>query len=431
MATIYDERSQLREAIKSFVAPTPSGSGIINFFSKPLCPQSQETKAPLNIYLFGPQGSGKSSFIRTCYRALNGFKETPDDIKELEKTLDEDHTGDGTLNYSVYGLSNNISIHDTRGQRMFGVEEQGQLELILEGRAKPNCHIQQRKRYWFKLGDYFKSNEQMSRCFSSSVAQPNTTLSNEPHFVFFVLDPTQQQLLLEDEDFQKIYSQMALQLKQRNMPCAILCTHADVVHPQARLQIMQSLPLKLGLQVPDSLGSLPLKPRVGQTSTNATNDTNYEEEATSRLSDATSTSSRFTFTPGNLPGGSFQMRNSTRSADFMQVRFVTNYTQSSICERKNHPIGKKRSSIASGKSRISELSCSTGTQGFAAGNYNIKQEAMSEAGSDVAIDVHTLHILLDALSQGSHALECRVQAKTDKGLSLPPKKCQVDRCVIS
>ena len=113
------------------------------------------TKTGINIHVFGPQGSGKTSFIRTVFRALLGGgsgdgtcvdDKIPKRIRQLEKELHR--TDDGTSKYSVYKLTENIKIHDTRGQREYTETEQEQLRVILEGRALGESVIEQRKRYW-------------------------------------------------------------------------------------------------------------------------------------------------------------------------------------------------------------------------------------------------------------------------------------------
>jgi hypothetical protein len=40
---------------------------------------------PLNVHVFGPQGSGKTSFIRTCFRALMGCGEDSEETQRRRK----------------------------------------------------------------------------------------------------------------------------------------------------------------------------------------------------------------------------------------------------------------------------------------------------------------------------------------------------------
>jgi predicted GTPase len=93
----------------------------------------------INILLFGPAGSGKSSLIKTFFRSLHGINAMPNDISnkltikkktqnegtthftgivikkgdEEEKSRESNKTAVGDQ-YKVTGSS--IVVHDTRGQ---------------------------------------------------------------------------------------------------------------------------------------------------------------------------------------------------------------------------------------------------------------------------------------------------------------------------
>lgn len=227
-------REELRQAVKTF---SVGQSGV------PAAPGVSPPKH-INIYLFGPQGSGKTSFIRTCFRALYGPRALEGKgLGELEQSLHR--SDDGTSMYSVYSLTDRICIHDTRGQREYTPEELAQLRLVLEGRARPNSLIQQRRRYWLLLREFWRSDDQMKRTFSRTVMVKQGSLSTEPHFVFVVLDPNQQELLLEDADFRQCYGALVSDFSERNVPHAILCTHGDTLTPQLRSALLR-LPQELG-----------------------------------------------------------------------------------------------------------------------------------------------------------------------------------------
>jgi hypothetical protein len=74
-----------------------------------------------------------------------------------------------SLPSQVYPLTDSVQIHDTRGQREFTEAETEQLKLILDGAAVANTVVKQRKRYWLLLNEFWKSEEDMTKCFDSEV----------------------------------------------------------------------------------------------------------------------------------------------------------------------------------------------------------------------------------------------------------------------
>lgn len=239
MADNAEYLEELREALLNFAAgqspdaSVPGGSSML--------------PRHINIYMFGPQGSGKTSFIRTCFRALYGSSHLEKGLEEVEHSLHR--SDDGTSMYSVYPLTDRICLHDTRGQREYTASEMMQLKLVLEGRARPNTLVTQRRRYWLLLREFWRSDDQMKRTFSRTVMLPKATLDTEPHFAFLVLDPNQQELLLEDEDFRQCYSSLLNDFCDRGVPHALLCTHGDTLTPALRSALLK-LPKELGCRHP-------------------------------------------------------------------------------------------------------------------------------------------------------------------------------------
>jgi len=335
-------REELRDAVRSFAMAAQSIPGAT------ACPKH------INIYLFGPQGSGKTSFIRTCYRALYGPKHLDKGLEQLEESLHR--SDDGTSMYSVYSLTDAIMLHDTRGQREYTEEEMAQLRLVLEGRARPNVLIQQRRRYWLLLREFWRSDEQMRRTFSRQVMLNKATLDTEPHFSFLVLDPNQQELLLEDDDFRQCYGSLVGDFSDRGVPHALLCTHGDTMTPGLRSSLI-CLPDKLGCRQPKAPGDPVTGPggvqRPGNNNNGAVN--TFKAPASNN---------------NNQKGGGNQQQ---RMPDI--VRIVTNYVDGPAV----------RQSSNQGKSAETD-----------------------QEGNDVQQDIHLLLVLLDALRQADYQVTQRV-----------------------
>jgi len=327
-------REELREAVRSFHCGAQ------------VAPGAAPAPKHINVYLFGPQGSGKTSFIRTCYRALYGPKHLDKGLEKLEESLHR--SDDGTSMYSVYSLTESIMVHDTRGQREYTDDEMAQLRLVLEGRARPNVLIQQRRRYWLLLREFWKTDDQMRRTFSRQVMTSKASLDTEPHFAFLVLDPNQQELLLEDDDFRQCYGSLVGDFSDRGVPHALLCTHGDTMTPKLRGSLI-GLPEKLGCRHPKAPGDPSIGPGGVQRPGNSG-----------------------AVVPPQQRGAS-QAAKQQRMPDI--VRIVTNYVDGP------------------------------------GNSVPVKQQMAVETdqeGNDVQQDIHLLLVLLDALRQADHQVTERI-----------------------
>ena len=90
-----------------------------------------------NIILFGPSGSGKSSFIKTLYRAVYGNPYLPPEA--LDKlVIKNTNENEGTLCFTRLYLkegndeSSAIMVCDTRGHIWMDEDEKEQFKVIIE-----------------------------------------------------------------------------------------------------------------------------------------------------------------------------------------------------------------------------------------------------------------------------------------------------------
>ena len=112
----------------------------------------------LDILVFGPTGSGKSSLIRTFYRALHRCGRVPQNF--ADKIIVKDtNLNEGTLKYVSAEVkpadpneaSSAILCHDTRGQIWMDDKEYHQVGLILDGRVRDNSMVVQRDYRYARL----------------------------------------------------------------------------------------------------------------------------------------------------------------------------------------------------------------------------------------------------------------------------------------
>ena len=161
-----------------------------------------------NIILFGPSGSGKSSFIKSMYRSLynNSFL-PPDAMKKL--IIKDTYHNEGTLLFSRLHLkeeNNNSSgfiLCDTRGHIKMNDNEKEQFKILLDGNVKDNTLIEQRnERNPLALWEFWKKDSELFPTEIFNAEKPG--INSIPHAIVFVFDGSNDEVIQkEDENFYK------------------------------------------------------------------------------------------------------------------------------------------------------------------------------------------------------------------------------------
>ena len=161
-----------------------------------------------NVLLLGPSGSGKSSFIKSLYRALyNSPNLPPEAITKLK--IKDVHHNEGTLNFTKLHLveetknSSGILLCDTRGHVNMNENEKEQFKIILDGRVKDGVFVEQRNtRDPFALWEFWKKSSEL---FPNEILNTeDPTIGTIPHSVVFFFDGSSEEIVQsEDEAFYK------------------------------------------------------------------------------------------------------------------------------------------------------------------------------------------------------------------------------------
>ena len=161
-----------------------------------------------NIILFGPSGSGKSSFIKSMYRSLynNSFL-PPDAMKKL--IIKDTYHNEGTLLFSKLHLkeeNNNSSgfiLCDTRGHIKMNDNEKEQFKILLDGNVKDDILIEQRsQRNPLALWEFWKKDSELFPTEIFNAEEPG--IDSIPHAIVFVFDGSNDEVIQkEDETFYK------------------------------------------------------------------------------------------------------------------------------------------------------------------------------------------------------------------------------------
>ena len=161
-----------------------------------------------NIILFGPSGSGKSSFIKSLYRSLYNSPILPPDV--INRLIIKGRfQNEGTLCFTQLNLvketpkNTGIMLCDTRGHFKMNENEKEQFKILLDGGIKDGAKIEQKtERDPFALWEFWKKSSEL---FPKEIFNAEEKgINSIPHAVVFVFDGSSDEVIQkEDERFYK------------------------------------------------------------------------------------------------------------------------------------------------------------------------------------------------------------------------------------
>jgi GTPase SAR1 family protein len=184
-----------------------------------------------NIILFGPSGSGKSSFIKSLYRALYNSPILPPDVMNKLK-IKSLHQNEGTLNFTKLHLveesknSSDIILCDTRGHVNMSENEKEQFKIIIEGKVKDGMRVEQRKnRDPFSLWEFWKKSSEL---FPNDILNnEEPSISNIPHSIVFIFDGSSDEIVQQEDEL--FYKDLILICKRKGFTnVQVVLTRIDV-----------------------------------------------------------------------------------------------------------------------------------------------------------------------------------------------------------
>ena len=184
-----------------------------------------------NVILFGPSGSGKSSFIKSLYRSLYNSPILPPDASNKLKIKSRYHN-EGTLNFTRLHLveetdnSSGIILCDTRGHFKMNENEKEQFKIILDGKVRDGMLIEQREnRDPFALWEFWKKSSEL---FPNEIINPEEpNMSSIPPAVVFIFDGSSDQIVQEEDE--KFYKELIVLCKRKGYSSVhVILTRIDV-----------------------------------------------------------------------------------------------------------------------------------------------------------------------------------------------------------
>ena len=186
-----------------------------------------------NIILFGPSGSGKSSFIKSMYRALyNTSILPPDAINKL--VIKNNFENEGTLYFNKLHLkeetkiSSGIIICDTRGHIKMNDNEKEQFKILLDGNVKEGIKVEQRlERNYLNLWEFWKKDSEL---FPKEIFNAEEIgIDSFPHSIIFVFDGSSDEIIQkEDETFYKELIEISKKKGYDNIHIHVILTRIDI-----------------------------------------------------------------------------------------------------------------------------------------------------------------------------------------------------------
>jgi GTPase SAR1 family protein len=198
------------------------------FFSSP----SNSSKVNrCNVILFGPSGSGKSSFIKSLYRALYNSPILPPDVANKLK-IKSIYQNEGTINFTQLFLveetktSSGIILCDTRGHFRMNEREREQFKIILDGKVKDGMKVEQREnRDPFALWEFWKKSSEL---FPNEILlQQEPGINYIPHAIVFIFDGSSDEVVQGEDE--KVYKELIVLCKRKGYTnVQVVLTRIDV-----------------------------------------------------------------------------------------------------------------------------------------------------------------------------------------------------------
>ena len=156
-----------------------------------------------NIILFGPSGSGKSSFIKSLYRSLYNSPILPPEVMN-KLIIRGTYHNEGTLNFTKLYLvvktdkNTGITLCDTRGHLKMNQNEKEQFKIMLDGNVKDGVKIEQKKeRDPLSLWEFWKRDSELFPKEIFDAKEPG--INSVPHAVVFVFDGSTDNVIQEED----------------------------------------------------------------------------------------------------------------------------------------------------------------------------------------------------------------------------------------